>query len=95
MIGRAIRHLRKRRGWSQQMLATRLGVRVERVRAFETAATPMRPRMLIRLARVLDVPLSALFRNYRQRRRPLGISAAAAAAYSHHRPVGSGHASCR
>ena len=81
VIGRAIRHLRRRRGWSQQMLADRLGVGVDRVRDHENAARPMRPRILVRLATVLDVPMSAFFRNYR-RRRPLGIMALGPATYS-------------
>jgi transcriptional regulator with XRE-family HTH domain len=87
VIGRAIRHLRRKRGLSQRMLATRLGVSVERVRQLESAATPMRPRTLIRLATVLEAPLSAFFRNYR-RRRPLGVVAATAATYSREQPAG-------
>jgi transcriptional regulator with XRE-family HTH domain len=84
VVGRAIRHLRKKRDWSQQVLASRLGISLERVREHESGARPMRPRMLLRMATVLEVPLSAFFRNYR--RRPLGTMAMAAATYSRHRP---------
>lgn len=81
IIGRAIRHLRRRRGLSQQMLAKRLGISLERVREYEGAQRPMSPRMLIRLSTVLEVSLSAFFSSYR-RRRPLGMIAVGATTYS-------------
>jgi transcriptional regulator with XRE-family HTH domain len=56
------------------MLAKRLGISVERVREYENAERSMRPRILVRLATVLEVPLSAFFTSYR-RRRPLSIVA--------------------
>jgi transcriptional regulator with XRE-family HTH domain len=85
VIGRAIRHLRMRRGLTQHMLAKRLGIPVERVKAYESAKRPMSPRMLIRLATVLEVSLSAFFRSY-QRRRPLGTMAPGPTAYSREAP---------
>ena len=84
VIGRAIGHLRRRRGLSQQMLAEKLGISVERVREYESAKRSMRPRMLLRMGTVLEVPLSAFFSSYR-RRRPLGMMAPSAATYSHQR----------
>lgn len=88
VIGRAIRHLRTRRGLSQQMLADRLGISVERVRDYERAKRPMSPRMLIRLATVLDVSLSAFFRSY-PRRPPLGTMAVGPTTYSRETPLAS------
>jgi transcriptional regulator with XRE-family HTH domain len=86
VIGRAIRHLRKRRGLSQHMLAKRLGIRVERVREYESAKRAMTPRMLIRLATVLEVSLSAFFRSYR-RGPPLGTMAVGPTTYSREAPM--------
>lgn len=86
VIGRAIRHLRKRRGLSQQMLAKRLGIKVERVRQYESGSRAMSPRMLIRLATVLEVSLSAFFRSY-PRRRPLGTMAVGPTTYSRAAPM--------
>jgi transcriptional regulator with XRE-family HTH domain len=86
VIGRAIRHLRRRRGLTQHMLAKRLGIRVERVREYESAKRAMTPRMLIRLATVLEVSLSAFFRSYR-RARPLGTMAPGPTAYSRDAPL--------
>jgi transcriptional regulator with XRE-family HTH domain len=63
------------------MLAEKLGVRVDRVRDYEKATRPMSPRMLLRLSKVLDVPLSAFFSNY-PRRRPLGVIAPGTTTYS-------------
>jgi transcriptional regulator with XRE-family HTH domain len=80
IIARAIRHLRQKRGWSQQALAARLGITVEHLRGLEKATRPMRPRMLIRLASVLEAPLSAFFRNY-GRRPPLGAIAVSPVTY--------------
>ena len=86
VIGRAIRHLRRRRGLSQQMLAKRLGISVERVREYENAERSMRPRILVRLATVLEVPLSAFFSSYR-RRPPLSTVAPSDTTYGRGRPV--------
>lgn len=78
VIGRAIRHLRVKRGWNQRVLANRLGIKIERVRDYEAGRRPMGPRMLIRLARVFEAPLSAFFRSYRDRRPPAAMMAAPA-----------------
>jgi transcriptional regulator with XRE-family HTH domain len=80
VIGRAIRHLRTERRLSQAALASRLGITVERVRAYEKAERPMGPRILMRLARTFDLPLSAFFRDYR-RHRPLGAVASTLTTY--------------
>ncbi|GIJ35578.1 multiprotein-bridging factor 1 family protein [Micromonospora sediminimaris] len=60
-LGRAIRELRERRGWSQAQLAKESGMTQSAVARFEAGGTVPTLPVLERLAAALDVSLSVSF----------------------------------
>jgi transcriptional regulator with XRE-family HTH domain len=60
-IGEAIRAHRKRHSWSQALLAEHIGTSVEHVSVLERGERMPSVATLIRLSKVLDVPIGALF----------------------------------
>ena len=60
-IAARIRSLRKQRGLTQQELAERIGVTTQYVNYIENGKRGIGIPLLERIARVLDVPLSAFF----------------------------------
>ncbi|MEG3636680.1 helix-turn-helix domain-containing protein [Micromonospora palythoicola] len=60
-LGRAIRELRERRGWSQAQLAKESGMTQSAVARFEAGGTVPTLPVLGRLAAALDVSLSVSF----------------------------------
>ena len=60
-LGRAVRELRERRGWSQSQLAQASGMTQSAVARFEAGGTIPTLPVLERLAAALDVGLSVKF----------------------------------
>ncbi|MEU5942333.1 helix-turn-helix transcriptional regulator [Micromonospora sp. NPDC047548] len=60
-LGRAVRDLRERRGWSQAQLANESGMTQSAVARFEAGGTVPTLPVLERLAAALDVSLSVSF----------------------------------
>ncbi len=60
-LGRAVRELRERRGWSQSQLAQASGMTQSAVARFEAGGTVPTLPVLERLASALDVGLSVKF----------------------------------
>jgi ribosome-binding protein aMBF1 (putative translation factor) len=60
-LGRAVRELRERRGWSQTQLADAASMTQSAVARFEAGGTTPTLPVLERLARALDVELSVRF----------------------------------
>jgi transcriptional regulator with XRE-family HTH domain len=60
-LGMRIRELRLARGWTQEYLAERAGVHEKFIGAAERGERNLTLRNIVRIARGLDVPLSALF----------------------------------
>jgi transcriptional regulator with XRE-family HTH domain len=60
-LGRAVRELRERRGWSQSQLAHTAGMTQSAVARFEAGGTVPTLAVLERLAAALDVRLSVKF----------------------------------
>jgi|SRR5690348_4295670 len=60
-LGRAVRELRERRGWSQAQLANASGMTQSAVARFEVGGTVPTLPVLERLAAALDVSLSVSF----------------------------------
>lgn len=60
-LGRAVRELRERRGWSQSQLAQASGMTQSAVARFEAGGTVPTLPVLERLAAALDVSLSVSF----------------------------------
>jgi ribosome-binding protein aMBF1 (putative translation factor) len=60
-LGRAVRQLRERRGWSQSQLAQASGMTQSAVARFEVGGTVPTLPVLERLAAALDVDLSVKF----------------------------------
>jgi ribosome-binding protein aMBF1 (putative translation factor) len=60
-LGRAVRELRERHGWSQAQLAHSAGMTQSAVARFEAGGTVPTLPVLERLARALDVELSVRF----------------------------------
>ncbi|MGI5214479.1 helix-turn-helix domain-containing protein [Plantactinospora sp. CA-290183] len=60
-LGRAVRELRERRGWSQSQLAQTSGMTQSAVARFEAGGTVPTLPVLERLAAALDVSLSVSF----------------------------------
>lgn len=60
-LGRAVRELRERRGWSQSQLAQASGMTQSAVARFEAGGTVPTLPVLERLASALDVELSVKF----------------------------------
>jgi transcriptional regulator with XRE-family HTH domain len=60
-LGRAVRELRERRGWSQAQLAKASGMTQSAVARFEAGGTVPTLPVLERLAAALDVSLSVSF----------------------------------
>jgi ribosome-binding protein aMBF1 (putative translation factor) len=60
-LGRAVRELRERRGWSQKQLATASGMTQSAVARFEAGGTVPTLAVLERLATALDVSLKVGF----------------------------------
>ena len=61
LIGRNIRLYRTGRGLSQTALGDRIGVSFQQVQKYENAANRVPASRLIRIARVLAVPVDAFF----------------------------------
>ncbi|MGD0796873.1 MAG: helix-turn-helix transcriptional regulator [Acidobacteriaceae bacterium] len=59
-VGRRIRALRTRRGWTQSMLADHAELTREHISAVETARAEVGLRALERIARALETPLQDL-----------------------------------
>lgn len=57
-LGRTVRELRERRGWSQSVLAHRAGMTQSAVARFEAGGTTPTLPVLDRLARALDADLA-------------------------------------
>ena len=60
-LGRAVRELRERRGWSQSQLASTAGMTQSAVARFEAGGTVPTLAVLERLAAALEVSLSVKF----------------------------------
>lgn len=60
MLGRRVRRLRQRKGWSQEELARRTGLALSFVAALESGDKDIRLSTLIALAAAFDVTLSTL-----------------------------------
>lgn len=60
-LGRAVRELRERRGWSQSQLASVAGMTQSAVARFEAGGTVPTLAVLERLAAALEVSLSVKF----------------------------------
>jgi len=60
-LGRAVRELRERRGWSQAQLANAAGMTQPAIARFEAGGTVPTLSVLERLAEALDVVLSVSF----------------------------------
>lgn len=60
-LGRAVRELRERRGWSQSQLASVAGMTQSAVARFEAGGTVPTLAVLERLAATLEVSLSVKF----------------------------------
>jgi transcriptional regulator with XRE-family HTH domain len=58
--GRQIARLRKARGWSRRQLALRVGMSRQHVGNVETGEKDLTVSLLIRIAKILDVPVTRL-----------------------------------
>lgn len=59
-LGQRIRHLRQRRGWSQQELAERVGVRQKQISSYERNVNVPSGEIFIKLANAFEVSLDYL-----------------------------------
>jgi ribosome-binding protein aMBF1 (putative translation factor) len=60
-LGRTVRELRERRGWSQAQLSQAAGLTQSAIARFEAGGTMPTLLMLVRLARSLDASLAIQF----------------------------------
>jgi transcriptional regulator with XRE-family HTH domain len=60
-VGRNVRLWRMAKGMSQAQLANRLGVTFQQVQKYEIGSNRIGTGRLVKAARILDVPISALF----------------------------------
>jgi transcriptional regulator with XRE-family HTH domain len=67
VLGRAVREQRARRGLSQEELGARAGIHRNYVGAIERGEVNTTFRSLVKVARGLDTPLSAVMRLYELR----------------------------
>jgi len=63
-VGRVIRHTRRGRGLTQQMLAARVGVKFQQIQKYETGANRVSASRLWEIAQVLDVSMNHFFDDY-------------------------------
>ena len=61
-LGRRIRELRQRRGWSKQELAERVGVRQKQISSYERDVNVPSGEIFIKLANAFDISLDYLAR---------------------------------
>jgi transcriptional regulator with XRE-family HTH domain len=64
LLGQALRHLRKSRSLTQKQLASRSGVHVTYISDVERGARNPSWKLLVDLARGLDVPVAAIAEQY-------------------------------
>lgn len=57
LMGQQIRRIREERGWSQRLLAARLGISADRLSRYEKGAYEAPLRTLIRLSQLFGVPV--------------------------------------
>lgn len=62
VVGRNVRIWRIVKGMSQSQLANSLGVTFQQVQKYETGSNRISTGRLVKLSRILEIPLSALFR---------------------------------
>jgi transcriptional regulator with XRE-family HTH domain len=78
-FGQRLRQLRRRRGWSQDLLATKAGLSGKFLGEVERGEKSIRLDNLAHLARVLRVPLAAMLKGLKNRKgRPAGSGRGAA-----------------
>ena len=61
LLGRTIRRLRKQRGLSQELLSERASMHLNHVSSIERGERNPGVLSLLKIARALDVPITALF----------------------------------
>jgi transcriptional regulator with XRE-family HTH domain len=60
-VGRRVAELRREQGWTQESLAERLGITIQRISRIEAGGANMTIETLVGLAHVLDVDVVELF----------------------------------
>ena len=66
-IGEAIRRYRMQRRVSQPFLAASIGVRFQQLQKYEKAVNRVPASRLMRIARVLEVPIDCFFEEVREK----------------------------
>ena len=62
VVGKVVRDLRKKRGWSQIELAERTGMHRAHIGAIERGEKDIRMRTLCKLSRIFEITLSSLLK---------------------------------
>jgi transcriptional regulator with XRE-family HTH domain len=78
-VGKTIKELRMFLGWSQSVLANRIGVTFQQLQKYEDGTNRVSASRLYQLTRALDIDIEDLFRGVGDiavRKRPAGLQAA-------------------